>query len=238
MHSPSSLILARRRTGTLLTSLGLLSLAAVPLAAAEMVVSDLRLGVGVLSSQYKGSSSTTITNSSNNVISSSSSGDGRDADENWRGQLQYVGGRLGEGGGLIWGVGVAVNHATWDNDGSKAHVTTPVIDVLLGYGYAVTPTWHFELTPFAGIGRAYYSVTDNGSTDTSEEWEHYVEYGAKLGTYVALGESTVLGVEIPYLMGAFEPDYEYSDSGNNNVTVSDERRNQGFGLLVTLGMRF
>lgn len=222
----------------LATTVTLLALAAAPLAAADLTVADLRLGVGVLSQEYRGASSNTITSSSNVVTTSSTSEDGRDADDHWRAQVQYVGGSLGAGGGLIWGVGVAVNHATWDNHINEAHVTTPVVDVLLGYGYAFTPNWHVELTPFVGLGRAYYSVTDNGSTDTSEEWDHYLEYGAKLGTYVGLGGNLVLGIEVPYLMGSFEPEYDYTDEGDNRVEVSDDRSNRGFGLLVTIGARF
>lgn len=221
------------------TSVTLLALAAMPLAAAEMTVADLRLGVGILSNEFKGASSTTVTNQNNNTVTSTNSSEnGRNSDDNWRGQLQFISGSLGAGGGLLWGVGVAVNNASWDNGTQDAHVSTPVIDVMLGYGYAFTPKWHFEVMPFAGYGRAYYSVTDNGSSSTSKEWDHYMEYGAKIGTYVSLNESLVLGVEVPYLVGRFDPDYSYKNSGNDSVTVSDTRRNQGFGVLLTLGGRF
>jgi hypothetical protein len=227
------------QTATLLTSTAaLLALAGMPLAAADMTVADLRLGVGVLSREYKGESSTKITDQGGNFISSSNNTDSRNADANWRGQVQFVAGSLGQGGGLIWGAGVGMNNATWHNDGQDAHVSTPVIDVLIGYGYAFTPNWHLELTPFAGYGRGYFSVSDSGSTDTSKEWVNYVEYGAKVGTYVALGGSLVLGVEVPYLVGRLEPEYDYTDNANRQVAVSDERRSQGFGLLVTIGSRF
>lgn len=235
---PTVIPSSRRIPGQLATTLAALACAACPLAAAELTVSDLRLGVGVLSREYTGASESTLTTPGNVVTTSSTSENGRDADDNWRVQVQYVGGKLGAGGGLIWGAGVAVNHATWDNHINDAHVTTPVIDLMLGYGYAFTSNWHLELTPFAGIGRAYYSVSDNGSTDTSKEWDHYIEYGVKLGTYVKLGDSLVLGIEVPYLVGRFEPEYDFTDTGGNRVTVSDERSTQGFGLLVSLGVRF
>lgn len=221
------------------TSAALLALAAMPLAAADMYVADLRLGVGILSNEFKGASSTTVTNQSNNTVTSTNSSEnGRNADNNWRGQVQFVSGSLGAGGGLLWGVGVAVNSASFDDGAQDAHLTTPVVDVMLGYGYAFTPKWHFEVMPFAGYGRGYYSVSDNGSSSTSKEWENYMEYGAKIGTYVSLGESLVLGVEVPYLVGRLDPDYTYKNSGNDSVTVSDQRRNQGFGVLLTLGGRF
>jgi hypothetical protein len=222
---------------SLIPSSALLILAAASASAADLDVSDLRFSAGILSNDFKGASTTTVTNNSGAVTSSSSSSDsGRDSNNNWRYQLQYVGGHLGLGGGLIYGVGVAVNNATWQDGAQNAHVTTPTADILLGYGYAFTHEWHFEVTPFAGVGRAYYSVSDNGSNQTDKNWNKYFEYGVRAGTYVALG-GLVLGVEVPYLVGRFNPDYNYN-SGASQVTVSDNRRNQGFGLLLSLGGRF
>lgn len=220
------------------SSLTLLAFSALPLAAADMQISDLRLSVGLLSRDYEGASNTTVTDGNGTTSSTSSSEEGRDADENWRGQLQYVHGNLGAGGGFIWGFGIAANHAKWENGAQDARVTTPTLDVLLGYGYAFTPNWHIEVTPFAGYGRAFYSVTDSNSTETDEDSTHYIEYGAKVGTYVSLGNDLVLGVEIPYMVGSFDPDYDYTDGQNNSVSVSDERSNSGFGVLLTIGGRF
>ena len=228
----------RLQSRLLATTAAALSMVAIPLSAADMTVADLRLGVGVLSQEFKGESTTTISDQSGNLVSNRSDEDTRDADRNARIQVQFVAGSLGAGGGLIWGAGVAVNNATWDDGGQEAHITTPVINVLLGYGYAFTPNWHAEVTPFAGYGRGYFSVSDDNSTETSEEWIDYLEYGIKVGTYVSLAESLVLGVEVPYLVGRFDPEYDYTDNGNQEVTVSDEQRNQGFGLLMTIGMRF
>jgi hypothetical protein len=212
-------------------------MASAPLTAADLTLADLRVSAGVLSNEFKGASRTTVTDNQGNATTTRSSEDGRDADSNYRGQVQFVGGHLGAGGGFIYGLGIGVNHATWDNGPQDAHATSPCVDLLLGYGYAFTPQWHVEITPFAGYGRTYYSVSDSGSTDTSKEWSTYVEYGAKIGTYVALGGDFVLGVEVPYLVGRFDPDYDYDD-GTNSVSVSDERRSEGFGVLVTLGGRF
>lgn len=220
-----------------LTSLALLAASLAPLAAADMTLADLRFSAGYLSHEFKGASSTTVRDGNGNVVSTTNSGeDGRNADSNWRGQVQYVGGHLGAGGGFVYGLGIAVNHATWEDGAQDAHATSPCVDLLLGYGFAFTPNWHFEVTPFAGYGRTYYSVTDNGTTTTSKDWHQYVEYGAKVGTYVSLG-SLILGVEVPYLVGRFDPDYKYDDNANS-VTVSDNRRNQGFGVLATIGGRF
>ncbi len=222
------------------TSLAVLLAASfAPLVAADMHLSDLRVSAGILSPDFEGASSTTVRDSGGNIISETTGPeDGRDADDHWRAQVQYVGGHLGDGGGFVYGIGLGVNHARWDNGSQDARATSPSINLLLGYGYAFTPAWHFEITPFAGYGRTYYSVTSNGSTSTNEnEWSHYVEYGAKLGTYVSLGNDLVLGVEVPYLVGRFDPDYDYDDAGDQ-VSVSDERRSQGFGVLLTLGGRF
>jgi hypothetical protein len=205
------------------------------LSAADLDLCDLRFDAGVLSHDFKGGSNTTI-NTGTGTTTTDSGDSGRNADENYRAQIQYVGGHLGFGGGLIYGAGIAVNRATWEDGAQDAHVTTPTVDVLLGYGYAVTPNWHFELAPFAGIGRAYYSVTDNGSTTRTNEWDKYLEFGARLGTYFALG-GLVVGVEVPYLIGKFNPSYNYSN-GSNEVSVTDNRKNQGLGLLLSVGARF
>lgn len=209
---------------------------AVP-AAEDLSFLDLRLGGGVLSNNFEGKSKTTVDDGSGSVSTSSSSADGRDSDSNIRGQVQLVYGNLGPAGGLILGAGFAANHATFENQYQDAKVTTPAIDVLIGYGIAVTPMWHFELTPFAGAGRAYYSVSDGDNTDTSEEWSKYVEYGGRLGTYITFAGSLQLGLEAIYLVGRFDPDYEYDDEADR-VSVSDTRRMEGFGGLLTLGGRF
>lgn len=222
----------------LLLSATLAVLAGSQLRGAEMTLSDLRLSAGLLSRDYKGASSTTITDHNSHLHTSGGTQGGRDADFNSRAQLQYVGGKLGLAGGLIYGGGLAVNHATWDNGYQDAHATTPVVDLLVGYGYALTTWWHVEVNPFAGYGRSYYSVSDANSRSTNKEWDHYIEYGGKIGTYAVIGSSLVLGLEVPYLVGRTDPDYRYTDNQNRQVTVSDSRRNEGFGLLATIGIRF
>lgn len=216
----------------------LILIAGVTLSSAEMEFLDLRLGGGILSNEYKGTSSTTVVNGNSNVSTTTDSGDdSRDADRNYRGQLQLVWGNLGPVGGLILGGGVAVNQSRFDNGNQEADVTTPVVDILIGYGLAVTSGWHFELTPFAGAGRAYYSVRDQGSSSTSKEWSKYAEYGAKIGTYFTIADTLQFGLEVPYLVGRFDPEYTHND-GTDSYSVSDSRRNQGFGLLLTVGGRF
>ena len=208
------------------------------LAAVDMQFTDLRFGIGVLSNNFSGSNQTTVTSAGSTVSTSNSSNDGRDSEHNYRGQIQFVGGNLGAGGGLVFGLGIATNQAKWDNGSQDATVTTPCADLLLGYGFAFSKSWHFEVTPFAGIGRAYYSVTDSGQTHTSKEWDKYLEFGARLGTYFTINDGFQVGIEILYLVGSFEPHYQYTDAANDVRTVSDKRENRGFGLLVTIGGRF
>ena len=206
--------------------------------AADVSFLDLRFGGGLLSNDFKGDSSTTVTNTNTNVSSNSNTGgDSRDSDNNYRGQVQLVWGDLGPVGGLILGGAIAANHARFDNGNYTASVTTPVLDVMIGYGIAVTPTWHFELTPFAGYGRAFYSVDNANSSSTSKDSTSYVEYGARLGTYYTFPNSIQLGLEVPYLVGRYNPEYNHT-SGTDTYNVTDERRNQGFGLLLSLGTRF
>lgn len=225
-----------------LTATAALTLAAVigaaSASAADVTFLDLRFGGGVLSNEFKGSSSTTVTNNNTQVATNTNSGeDGRNSDGNYRGQVQLVYGNLGPAGGLILGANVAVNHAQFDNGNYDSTVTTPVLDVLIGYGIAVTPEWHFELTPFAGYGRAFYSVTDSNSTTTSKDSTDYVEYGGRLGTYYTFPGGLQLGIEVPYLVGRYNPEYNH-ESGTDTYSVSDERRSQGFGVLASVGVRF
>ncbi len=216
----------------------LVVVAASSLGAAELSFLDLRVGGGILSNEMKGSSSTTVTNNSTNVTTDSSSGnDRRNADNNYRGQLQLVYGNLGPAGGLIIGGGIAANQARFENGSTRTDVTTPVVDVLIGYGIAVTPSWHFELTPFAGAGRAYTSTQTGGNNSTSKDWSKYVEYGASIGTYYTFGGSLQVGLEVPYLVGRYNPQYTHDD-GQNTYSVDDTNRNEGFGLLLTVGARF
>ena len=199
---------------------------------------DLRVGGGMLSNEFKGDSSTTVTNNSTNVSTNSTSGgDARNSDQNYRGQIELVYGNLGHAGGVIVGGTLAVNHAEFDNGNYDATVTTPVLDVMVGYGLAVSPMWHFELAPFVGYGRSYYSVDNGNSSSTSKDSSPYVEYGGRLGAYVTFPGGLQLGVEVPYLVGRYNPDYNH-DSGTDSYSVSDERRNEGFGVLVSLGARF
>ncbi len=208
------------------------------MAAADLDFWDLRVGAGVLSNNFEGASSTTVTNNTSNISTTTdSSEDGRDAESNYRGQIQLVWGNLGTAGGLILGGGIAVNNARFDNSSQDAEVSIPVVNVLAGYGYAVSKNWHFELTPFAGAGRAYYNVTDYGSSKDAKNAEKYYEYGAKIGTYVTSDDGLQLGIDVPYLVGRFNPKYDQRDD-DNSYSVSDSRRNTGFGLLVTLGKRF
>jgi hypothetical protein len=213
--------------------------AAASATAAEATVSDLRLAGGILPNTYKGGSSTTVTNSSGTVTSSGgSSPTPRSADSNYRLELSYMAGHLGDAGGFLIGVAGAVNQARFDNGSSTATQTTPVLDLMLGYGFAPIPPWHVEITPFAGFGWTYFDVSNNNQTDVKVD-EHYLEYGIRAATYWTFASHWQLGLEVPYLVGRSKPEYTSTDTGTGDrVTVSDNRRNQGFGVLASVGLRF
>ena len=217
------------KTLTACASLALMSLATHAVAA-DMNLADLRFGAGILSNHFSGRNDATASGGA----TTSSSDSGRNSDHNYRGQIEFVGGHLGDGGGLIYGAGIAVNHAKFDNGSQEATSTIPVVDIMLGYGFAFTPNWHLEIAPFVGAGRAYYSVTDHGDTQTSKNWEKYIEFGGRIGTYFTLPGGLQFGIEVPYLVGSFSPDYSRADG----TEVSDKRENRGFGLLVSVGGRF
>jgi hypothetical protein len=212
-----------------------LALAATAADAADGSYLDLRVGAGLLSTQFKGASSTTVTDSSTGITTTSSGGDsGRNASSNGRVQAQVVGGSLGEFGGLVGGVGVAVNRARFGDGDFHSTVTTPIVDVEVGYGIAPLSWWNFEVMPFAGYGRAQYRFDDpiGRATGSSNYWE----YGIKAGTYISILNTFQVGVEVPYLVGRYDVDFSH-DGGSGRSSVSDRRRNEGFGVLLTLGLR-
>ncbi len=205
----------------------------------EVNVCDLRLGGGVLPKTYRGGATSTVTNSGGTVTSTTStSPTPRSPDANYRGQLQFMTGHLGSAGGFLIGGDLAVNQARFENSTSTTTFTTPVIDLLIGYGFAPTPSWHFELTPFVGYGWTFFNVSNNNQTDTSSH-ENYIEYGARAATYWTFKSGWQIGVEVPYLIGRSKPEYTSTDkSTGDRLTVSDDRKNQGFGVLASLGVRF
>jgi hypothetical protein len=207
--------------------------------AEDMDLADLRVSAGLLSNHFTGSSSTTVTDNSGSVVSSTNSGDGgRDADHNYRGTLGVMFGHLGVAGGFLIGADIGANQANFNEGASTGHATTPLADLFLGYGYAPTKFWDIELTVFGGGGRTYYSVSQNGNSSTSKDWEKYVEYGARLGSYWTLPTGLQIGLEVPYLVGRFNPDYTYTDNSHNSVDVTDNRKNSGFGVQAVVGIRF
>jgi hypothetical protein len=214
-----------------------LAMTAVSMAAADVQVDDLRAGAGLLSKNFTGGSNFTVT-SSNGSVNGSSSGDGTgtDAHRNSRGELQWMAGHLGDAGGFIYGVDLADNRATFDQGSTTATYDTPVIDLNLGYGYAVTHNLHFELTGFGGFGWTYFKISSQNNV--SEKFhEHYLEYGARLGGYYTFDNRLQVGVEIPYLVGNFHPSFSSSDSNGDTVSYSNHERNKGLGLLVQVGVR-
>jgi hypothetical protein len=206
--------------------------------AADATLGDLRAGLGVLSRTERGGATTTVTDASGAVVSSTdTSPTPRSPDRNERVELQYVAGHLGGSGGIVYGITGSVNLASFSGNGTTTTFTTPVVDLLLGYGYAFLPRLHLELTPFAGFGWTYVDVTGDSQTNVKVD-QHYLEYGARASLYWTFSSRWQLGVEVPYLVGLTNPDYSVTTSGNNRVSVSDERRNQGFGAIGQLGVRF
>ena len=205
----------------------------------DVTICDLRLGGGLLPNTYRGAATTSVTSSGGTVTTTSaSSGSSRDADSNYRGQLQFMTGHLGRAGGFIIGADAAVNQARFKNPGSTTTFTTPVVDLLVGYAIAPIPQWHFELTPFAGFGWTYFNISNNNQTDVRSH-EKYVEYGARVATYWTFLNHWQIGIEVPYLMGRSKPKYTSTDTATGDrMTVSDSRENQGFGALASVGVRF
>jgi hypothetical protein len=200
-------------------------------AMAEDSYLDLRVGGGYLARDFKGPSSTTVSTNGSTPTYTESGGDSK-ADGNTRGQVELMYGHLYEYGGPIVGVDAGVN---WARFGHGNRITTPVADLIVGYGYQILPGWHFELAPFAGYGRSYYDISDSGNIRHHDS-TRYIEYGARVGTYITLLRLFQVGVEVPYFVGRFKEDVSHA-SGSSSYTSSDSFRNQGFGVLLSLGLR-
>ena len=224
---------------SLLPLLAICTACTAPLAAADVTIDDLRIGGGVLSNTFKGSSTETVSTAGGSTGTTSTQyNNAEDSRSNARGEIRYMGGSLGAGGGFIYGADIGFDQARFNNaDGSTTEATSPLVDLHLGYGYAPIANWHFELTPFIGVGRTYYSLSGGNNSSTSHNWTKFWEYGGELSTYYTFPGGFQLGVEVPYQVARYNASFSHSNNGQN-LGVSDSRRSQGFGILGFIGVRF
>lgn len=215
---------------------GMLLLAVASLPAADTHLSDLRLGIGLLTPRVV--SDATVTVEGSGIGANLAPPFDGNADATQRGQLQYVGGDLSFAGGLIWGGGVAVNRAVWHDDHQDLQTTTPVVNVLLGYGVPMSDRWHAELSPFIGIGRTYLRLEQDGDRSGADATALYMEYGVRAGTFLAFRNGSVLGIEVPFLIGRSTTDYHAQTATGEDVHFHETRRQVGFGILAVIGTRF
>jgi len=221
----------------LLYVVGLLACVGAHAAAEDMQLEDLRIGAGILSNNFTNGSDVTVTSGNGSVAGSSSTGSssGQDSHRNNRAEVQFMMGTLGHGGGFIYGADVAVNRQKFTNN-ADATLDTPVIDIDAGYGYALNKNIHFELTAFGGFGWTYYKInTPDGSEEKFNE--HYLEYGGRLGAYYTFDSKWQVGFEVPYLVGAFHPNFSTTTSNGDTASYSNSEKNKGFGVLVQAGLR-
>jgi hypothetical protein len=205
--------------------------------AADMDVSELRVGAGVLPKHFSGGGGESVSENGSSVTTTSYADPGSsEARSNYRLEVQYMRGDLGPVGGFLYGLDAAINRARFTVPNAVAAYTTPVLDLQLGYGFAPTSNWDIELTAFGGFGWTYYHISSSNSSSVSSDG-HYVEYGARLATYVEVTDRCEVGIEIPYLVGAFHPHYSSNNNNGTTVNVSDSERNRGFAALVQVGFR-
>ncbi len=212
-------------------------LAAGCLMAEDVKVSDIRLEFGIMPNNFEASSSTRVTSSSGTVTNSSSSNDKQNADSNWRGAVQLMFGNLASSGGFVYGGEVAVNYAKFSNGGTKTTQTSPVADIMLGYGFAPTKEWHFEVTPFAGIGVSYGDVSGDNQVDANYD-AVYTEYGLRAATYYTFESHWQVGLDLRYIAAQSNPEFDYTTTGNNSVHQEQDQSNHGFSGLIGVGRRF
>jgi hypothetical protein len=147
-----------------------------------------------------------------------------------------VRGELGDGGGLLYGVGFAARHLVLHPSGARVRITGPVIDGLAGYGFAPIPWLHAEITPFAGIGYTYLRI-DQGS-ERFDNRSIYLEYGLRVAAYFTFDHTWQIGLELPLVLGHARPKYAYTDASGDRVVVTQTLLTRSVGSMLVLGVRF
>ncbi len=144
----------------------------VPLSAADLKVSDLRIGVGSVPLPKK----VDETYSAGGGSSRTSGGYSYDTNgsQALAFSLGYTGAKL-QPHGLVYGIALQFAGGQYSPRSKSSgapnqralNYTQYLPVVRVGYGYAVSTTFHFEITPYFGYGLARTQWSDNGTKDAS-----------------------------------------------------------------------
>lgn len=195
-------------------------------------ISDLRLTVGFtprLTSAHESiavSDSGQSTTADESVAVSSSLGTVAD--------LQYVGGHLHEHGGFVWGVGLEYARSQLHSAlaGGSDGFTALAATTQLGYGLDLDRDWDLEISGFLALGPAR-SSWHSSPTTTNSATGGYIRSGVRVGTFLALGDAFVLGLQAEYSYVDCLAIHASSSSGSVFAAAGS-----GFDAQATLGVRF
>lgn len=145
-------------------------------------------------------------------------------------------------GSFLLGAFVAYDRIT-AKDGSRG--TTPMIGVLAGWAWALTPRWHIEQgLQFAAGYSDWTLVRPDGHLDgTSQKLESdgmTMDYGPRVGTTYCWRDF-VLAADVKYLLSRSSQDFTETytgGAGRETTRWSTTIRTEMLAVTVSLGYRF
>ncbi len=153
-------------------------------------------------------------------------------------------------GSLVMGVEIALDQVEQEQSVFTLEGDTWLVDVFLGWGWALTPSWHIEQGIIGGVGESRWrwhgedtmlavggEIADEDATSRSFAYE----YGFRLGTYWTLAQGWQAGVDVRYLLMRSEAVFRSTStsSGNNEIiTFRPDIEISGLGAMISLGYRF
>lgn len=241
----------------IVATLSLIAGLALPLAAADddegpMKILDLRIAIGAVPPSVKHQE----TSAQGLVVQSFD----LDKEEFEIGSRVEIGlyeslGTVGRGGALVMGLSVAFQDQDTDgisrvatiNDGSgntftaigPVELSVVVVDLHVGWAWALARRTHIELVPFIGYGSANVEDKFNavGTTAFSGDGPYW-EAGARIGIYYSHPTGMQIGADVGFMYGQVDTSIDTQIGGgvigeiNYQVTILGPTAN------VSIGLRF
>jgi len=154
-------------------------------------------------------------------------------------------------GSAVIGVELALDQLEQEQSVFTLEGDTYVIDVFLGWGWALTPSWHIEQGIIGGVGESRWrwhgegtmiTVAGEQADEDATSRSFSYEYGFRLGTYWTLAQGWQAGVDVRYLLMRSEAIFRSTatnSAGDSEVlTFRPDIEISGLGAMITLGYRF
>jgi len=194
----------------------------VPASAADVVINDLRFGVGfsITDDSEVSVPGTTIDYDAQTLAFS----------------LQYMRSinPLESWGGLIFGGELFYSMTSGDAVGGAldVDVDTYGIQGYFGYAYAMQGMpLHFEVTPYLGLGMANTEISNGGASDDDDDT--LIQYGLRAAGYYTFANKWQAGLELRYqIKGETKPNFDSTEVDEVDVEMS------GLQLVLQGGYRF